>query len=99
MGGNSVDAYLVVLSKSVEKNLKKVPAHISLKLLTWVDAITNEGLASVRKIPGYHDEPLKGNRTGQRSIRLSKAYRAIYILTDQDEIEIVEVIDLNKHDY
>ena len=29
-------------------------------------------------VPGYHDEPLKGHRAGQRSIRLSRAYRAIY---------------------
>lgn len=50
-------------------------------------------------IPGYHDEPLKGNRTGQRSIRLSKAYRAIYIIDNDDNIEIVKVLEVNKHDY
>jgi proteic killer suppression protein len=57
------------------------------------------GLNVVRKIPGYHDEPLKGNRRGQRSIRLSKAYRAIYIIDKEGNIEIVKVLEVNKHDY
>ncbi len=48
-------------------------------------------------IPGYHDEPLKWERTGQRSIRLSKAYRAFYV--EHDDMVIVEVIEVNKHDY
>ncbi|STY25350.1 Plasmid maintenance system killer protein [Legionella taurinensis] len=53
----------------------------------------------VRKIPGFHDEPLKGNRVGQRSIRLSRAYRAIYELGQQGKMEIVEIVEVNKHDY
>lgn len=56
-------------------------------------------LGEVRKIPGYHDEPLKGTRTGQRSIRLSKAYRAIYEIDQEGKIEIVKVLEVNKHDY
>jgi hypothetical protein len=32
----------------------------------------------VRKVPGFHDEPLSGKRFGQRSLRLSKSYRAFY---------------------
>ena len=60
--------------------------------------LENEPLA-IRKIPGFHDEPLKGNRKGQRSIRLSKAYRAIYIIGQQGNIEIAEIIEVNKHDY
>ncbi len=45
----------------------------------------------------YHDEPLKGQRIGQRSIRLSKSYRAIYIEHNDDII--IEVIEVNKHEY
>lgn len=53
----------------------------------------------MRKIPGYHDEPLRGKRDGQRSIRLSKSYRAIYEIKQDGSIEVVMVMEVNKHDY
>lgn len=53
----------------------------------------------MRKVPGYHDEPLKGDRMGQRSIRLNKAYRAIYMERPNQEIIIISVMEVNKHDY
>ena len=64
-----------------------------------MDQVTDVGLREVRKIPGYHDEPLKGQRFGQRSIRLSKAYRAIYKIDRSGEIHFIEVIEVNKHEY
>ncbi len=45
--------------------------------------IVGIGLSEVRKVPGYHDEPLKGQRKGQRSIRLSRSYRAIYVIEEE----------------
>jgi len=50
-------------------------------------------------MPGLHDEPLKEDRQGQRSIRLNRAYRAIYVERDEGEVELVEVIEVNKHEY
>jgi len=44
--------------------------------MIWVAAVELDGVEEVRKAPGYHDEPLKGSRAGQRSIRLSRSYRA-----------------------
>ena len=42
-------------------------------------------------------EPLKGERKGQRSVRMNKAYRLIYkIIKDRIHIELIEV---NKHEY
>ena len=90
---------LVILSKAAKKDLRKVPFYIADKLETWVDAVERDGLEEIRKIPGYHDEPLKGDRVGQRSIRLNKAYRAIYVESPSKEIMIVSVIEVNKHDY
>lgn len=56
-----------------------------------------EGIWEVMKSPGYHDEPLKGDRRGQRSVRLNKAYRLIYrIIENRIHIELLEV---HKHDY
>ena len=65
----------------------------------WVKMVELQGLPQVRKIPGYHDEPLKGNRVGQRSIRLSRAYRLVYIEDPSQNIIVVKVIEVNKHEY
>lgn len=90
--------YKVIISRRAEKDLSKVPSYIVDKLDLWVDAIERFGMGAVRKIHGYHDEPLHGLRKGQRSIRLSKSYRAIYILREQ-EIIFVNIIEVTKHDY
>jgi proteic killer suppression protein len=89
----------VVLSKQAQKDLTRVPRHIALNLRTWVESVEADGLEEVRKIPGYHDEPLKGQRAGQRSIRLSKAYRAIYVVGSAGEVEFVRVEEVSKHEY
>lgn len=83
----------------VEKQLKKLPNFIVIKLLEWAKSVELKGLREVRKIPGYHDEPLKGNRQGQRSIRLSKGYRAIYIEESDGKINLVIIEEVNKHEY
>jgi proteic killer suppression protein len=88
----------VELGKLARKQLKKVPRHIVENLAAWVDDVETRGLEEVRKISGYHDEPLHGDRKGQRSIRLSKAYRAIYVVK-ADEVEFVSVEEVSKHDY
>jgi proteic killer suppression protein len=89
----------VELSKLARKQLKKMPRHIIENLAAWVDDVETRGLEEVRRIPGYHDEPLKGDRNGQRSVRLSRAYRAIYIIKAQGEIEFVSVEEVSKHEY
>jgi toxin HigB-1 len=66
--------------------------------MIWVTAVEHEGLEEVRKVPGYHDEPLKGDRIGQRSIRLSRTYRAIYEI-EGDTAEFVSVEEVTKHEY
>jgi proteic killer suppression protein len=89
----------VFFSKDAKRDLQKIPSHIVIKLRNWVELVIHEGILSARKIPGFHDEPLKGNRLGQRSIRLNKAYRAIYIEKNIGEMEIIEILEVNKHDY
>lgn len=90
---------IVHISKWAEKQLRKVPQHIASKLKTWVDAVETGGLEEVRKIPSYHDEPLYGQREGQRSIKLNRSYRAIYTVRHEQIIEFVEIEEVNKHDY
>lgn len=94
-----MDIYTVVISRKAQDELKKVPFYIAKKLGSWVDAVSHDGLFEVRKIKGYHDEPLKGNRAGQRSIRLNRSYRAIYEIREDGETELVNVEEVNNHDY
>jgi proteic killer suppression protein len=81
------------------KQLRKVPQRIAENLLIWIEAVRLDGLQEVRKIPGYHDEPLKGKRAGQRSIRLSGSYRAIYEINSEGVLKFVSVEEVSKHDY
>jgi proteic killer suppression protein len=90
--------FRVEISRLAEKQLRKLPRHIVDNLLIWVAAVEHDGLEAVRKVPGYHDEPLKGDRTGQRSIRLSRAYRAIFEIK-QDTAKFVSVEEVSKHEY
>jgi proteic killer suppression protein len=89
----------VVITESAKKDLRRLPAHVVKKLRLWVAAVETAGLEEIRKIPGYHDEPLKGDREGQRSVRLNLAYRAIYQVKATGEIEFVSVEEVKKHDY
>lgn len=93
-----MDIFEVQLTKSAERDLLRLPQHIVLKLAAWVEDVGNIGLFEVRRVPGYHDEPLKGTRRGQRSIRLSKQYRAIYII-EEKQVKFVKILEVNKHDY
>ena len=67
--------------------------------MAWIDDVASRGLSEVRKTPGYQDEPLKGDRKGQRSIRVSKAYRAIYVLYKNKNFAFVIILEVNKHEY
>ena len=88
-----------MVSKKAKDDLRAVPIHIVRKVGIWIDSVAHDGLLAVRKISGFHDEPLKGHRKGQRSIRLSKTYRAIYVIGNNGHIAIAEIIEVHKHDY
>jgi proteic killer suppression protein len=88
----------IELSPLVQKQLKKLPAHIVVSFQNWVEDVEERGLEEVRKIPGYHDEPLRGELKGMRSIRLSKAYRAYYRIIN-GSIQFVRVERIDKHEY
>jgi len=87
----------VIINKKAQKQIEKLPEHIVRKLQKWAEDVEKFGIEEIRVIPGYHDERLKWGRSGQRSIRLSKTYRAFYI--EHDDTIVIEVIEVNKHDY
>ena len=90
--------YEVRLTKGAKKDLDRIPDHVARKFDAWREQVEVEGLPAVQKVPGFHDEPLKGQRKGQRSIRLSRGYRAIYTKFE-NEIVLVLVEEVNKHEY
>jgi toxin HigB-1 len=87
----------VEITKFAQKQLRRLPAHIVDALRTWAVTVERIGIREARRLPGLHDELLRGNRAGQRSVRLNRAYRAIY----EETIEgvLVTVVEVNKHDY
>jgi proteic killer suppression protein len=89
----------VLLEKKAKQDLMLVPPHIVRKFMGWVLYVESFGIREARLVKSFHDEPLKGSRKGQRSIRLNRSYRAIYIELSQNEIAIINVIEVNKHDY
>lgn len=91
--------YEVYLTKQAQKQFEKLPAYIRQALRTWANLINGYGIASMRRVPGYHDEPLRGQRSHQRSSRLSRGYRVIYREEPSGEIIVVMVLEVHKHDY
>jgi proteic killer suppression protein len=89
----------VEITRRAEKQARRLPVHVSEKLWAWVYLVMEMGLEEVRKIPGFHDEPLVGRRRGMRSIRLSRAHRALYRLVRDGDTELVSVEEVSKHGY
>ena len=90
---------VIQISRFAEKQLRKIPAHIKEALLYWMNIVEIHGIREVRTLQGYHDEPLKGMREGQRSVRLNRAYRVIYEEGEDGLLTIITILEVNKHDY
>jgi proteic killer suppression protein len=91
--------FRVTWSSKVDKQLSRIPGYIRDKFIAWALAVERVGMPETRKLAGFHDEPLKGVRNGQRSVRLNRSYRAIYVESIEGLVQLVEVIEVNKHDY
>ena len=89
----------VTLSKKAEKDLRKIPRNISILFDLWVQTIEEDGYEAMKKRRGYRDHKLIGDRAGQRSSSLSRSYRVIYDLNENFEVLIIEVLEVNKHEY
>ena len=90
----------VVITATAKKDLKTAPGRIAEKLNAWDYAVERVGLDEVRKIRGFDDHSLAGDRAGQRAIRLSKQWRAIYTLErDTAKVVFVAVQEVTPHKY
>jgi proteic killer suppression protein len=89
----------VEVSKRAERSLIKTPRQVAAKFFYWKQQVEEHGIATVMRIPGYHDEPLQGKLKGHvRSIRLALGYRAYYRVTGT-AIKCILVEEVNHHDY
>jgi toxin HigB-1 len=88
----------VIFASTASKQMKRAPHYITEKLLNWANEVETFGLAAVRKHKGYHDEPLKGRRQGERSIRLNRHWRAIYCVRTKG-LMLVCVLEVTPHEY
>ena len=89
----------VISSDRFEKQLRKVPRFIQEAVLIWVESVETLGIRETRKLKGYHDEPLSGNRRGQRSVRLNRAYRLFYTEDARGAFHLITIEEVNKHEY
>ena len=88
----------VIITKSAEKQATRAPQYIRDNLLYWKKEVELFGIQAIRQHKGYHDEPLKGKRLGERSIRLSRQWRAFYLEKKNGIIEIY-VLEVTPHEY
>lgn len=83
--------------RDIEKACKKLPPAVIKKYELWKDIVFRHGPDKLKEFPGFHDEKLKGDRSGQRSSRLSLHYRVIY--TVKRDIAAVFVLEISPHNY
>ena len=60
------------------------------------------GFKEVRRVPGFNDHPLKGELGGKRAIRLSRQWRAVYVVRTAkmtSHVEFVLVEEVHAHGY
>ena len=67
------------------------------KFFTWTNEVEKKGLEEVRKVGGFHDEPIR-SQPGKRSVRLSEGYRLCYeSVTENGVTELVVLAIFNSH--
>lgn len=93
------EANKVRWSRRAEKSISRLPGNIARKFFAWVVTVQMAGIRETRRRPGFHDEPLTGNRKGQRSVRLNLHFRVIYIEMSDGSNEWLEVLEVTNHEY
>jgi Txe/YoeB family toxin of Txe-Axe toxin-antitoxin module len=83
--------------RDVGKTCQKLPDSTVKKYELWKDIVFRHGPEKLREFPGFHDEKLKGERSGQRSSRLDLQRRVIYRVAR--DIVTVFVLEITPHEY
>ena len=77
-------------TKSARKTCHQTLFDVAFRKLDQIDSAVE--LNDLRVPPGNRLEALKGNRTGQHSIRINDQYRICFIWTNNGATE-VEIVD------
>jgi len=83
--------------RSVKKVCAGLPEQVVKKYELWKRIVFHHGPEKLMEFGGFHDEALKGKRTGERSSRLSLKYRVIYSVAR--DIVTVYVLEVSPHCY
>ncbi|MBN1114831.1 MAG: type II toxin-antitoxin system RelE/ParE family toxin [Oligoflexia bacterium] len=87
----------VVDESRVEKDLPKLAKPVRAAYSAWKSVISVDGFDGLRQVKGFRLEKLKGKRKGQYSCRLNRGYRVIFRMINKSII--IEVLEVNKHEY
>jgi proteic killer suppression protein len=90
----------VIISKIAQKQIVKIPYDIVEVIQKWIITVETIGIENTRIQGGrgLHDEPLKGELKGLRSIRLNHSWR-LYYKEKNGSPKIISVERIDKHKY
>jgi addiction module RelE/StbE family toxin len=89
--------WLIHISKSADKALKKAPLETRNAFDAWKNVAQLSGAQGLKAINGYRDHALKGDWEGARSSSLNNQWRVIYYVSNS-EVKIF-VLEVTPHDY
>jgi proteic killer suppression protein len=89
-GGGAEDIFNGRATRAARQCLPQALWRVAVRKLEALDSA--EALQDLRVPPGNRLEPLKGNRTGQHSIRINDQYRICFRWSEAGP-EDVEIVD------
>lgn len=95
-----METIIVVMTKLAQKQITRLPIELLEVVQKWILTVEEIGLENTRKHggKGLHDEPLKGQLKGLRSIRLNRSWR-LYYKEINGATKIVSIERVDKHLY
>ena len=89
--------WILLEHDGVGKACRKISPQVLRKYELWKHIVYRHGPDKLREFPGFHDEKLKGDRSDQRSSRLSLQYRVVYAV-ERDSVTVYG-LELTPHEY
>lgn len=86
---------LIETSRAGETRLPVAVIKSARRKLTVLRAASDD--RSLRNWKSLHYEKLKGDREGQRSIRINDQYRMVFTLDEEPEPQIIEVLTIEDY--
>ena len=94
-----VDEYLAILAQNKSTGKKKYPEEVEIAFRKRIAQVKQaNGTKDLRAIKSLHFDKLKEKRyLGKYSIRITIAYRLIFMITKDERLEIMEVEEISNH--